>query len=306
MITCKVCSKKFETDKDLHFHLRSHKITLAEYYVKHFPRYNLYSKELLPFKNKEQYFSKDFSYRGQLLQWCKRENDEIVKPYILNMLKERVRVKELILAPFHIELIVNDFPGVDIYQKHFGSYSQACEEAGVEPMFDVRLPAEWEKEVCPNLEVFIDTREQQPLYFKNSKSLKLDFGDYAVGGSDYDYTYVDRKSEQDFKSTLSKNNYERFRAELQRAKDMDSYLFVVTESDLFQIDKNNKWAPHRSNLKYIYHNMRVLAHEFAGNCQFIFTGSREQSERLIPKILTLGRKIWKVDLQYYIDNKIIQ
>jgi hypothetical protein len=60
-----------------------------------------------------------------------------------------------------------------------------------------------------------------------------------------------------------------------------------------------------SNMKYIYHNMRVLAHEFAGSCQFIFTGSREESERLIPKILTLGRKLWNVDLQYYIDNKKI-
>jgi hypothetical protein len=51
--------------------------------------------------------------------------------------------------------------------------------------------------------------------------------------------------------------------------------------------------------------MRVLAHEFAGHCQFIFSGSRGQSEELIPKILTLGKKLWKVDLQYYIDNKLI-
>jgi hypothetical protein len=305
MIACKICSKKFETEKELHFHLKSHKITLAEYYVKYYPRYNLLTEEPLPFKTKEQYFSKDFSYRKQLLQWCEQEDCNTVREYILNMLKKRIKHKELKFAPFHLELVVNDFPGVDIYQKHFGSYTQACQEAGVEPMFDCRLPAEWKNEVKSNLEIFIDTREQQPLYFKNSKSLKLDFGDYAVGGDDYDYTYVDRKGEQDFKSTLSKNNYQRFKAELQRARDMDSYLFVVTESDLFQIDKNNKWSPHRSNLKYIYHNMRVLAHEFAGHCQFIFSGSRGQSEELIPKILTLGKKLWKVDLQYYIDNKLI-
>ena len=34
--------------------------------------------------------------------------------------------------------------------------------------------------------------------------MKLDFGDYTCGGNYYDYTYVDRKSEQDLKGTLSR------------------------------------------------------------------------------------------------------
>ena len=33
--------------------------------------------------------------------------------------------------------------------------------------------------------------------------MKLDFGDYAVGSPHYDYTYVDRKGETDFKSTMT-------------------------------------------------------------------------------------------------------
>ena len=132
--------------------------------------------------------------------------------------------------------------------------------------------------------------------------MKLDFGDYAVGGEDYAYTYVDRKGEQDFKSTLSKNNLERFRSELSRAREFNSFLYVVVESDLNQIYKHNRWGPHKSNLKYVYHNMRVLAHEFTGHCQFLFTGSRENSQKLIPKLLTYGDKLWGVDLQYYIDK----
>ena len=48
--------------------------------------------------------------------------------------------------------------------------------------------------------------------------------------------------------------------------------------------------------------MRLLQHEFSGNCQFIFTGSREKSEALIPKLLYHGKKLWNVDLQYYIDK----
>lgn len=305
MNTCKICSKEFETEKKLHMHLRSHKITLAEYYTKYYPRTNLLSGDPLPFKNKEQYFDRDFSNRNQLLKWCSQNSDDTVREYILELLKKRVTRKELIYGPSHLELKTSEMPTVDIYQKHFGSYSKACELAGVKPLFSSKLPEEWQNEVPEDAKIFIDTREQQPLTFKNSESLKLDFGDYAVAKKYYDYTYVDRKSEGDFKSTLSKNNLERFKAELQRTKDFDSYLFIVTETDMSTMEKRNRWSPHTSNMKYIYHNMRVLAHEFAGNCQFVFTGGRKQSEYIIPKILTLGKKLWNVDLQYYISNKLI-
>jgi hypothetical protein len=286
-------------------HLRSHKITLAEYYTKYYPRNNLLTGEPLPFKNKEQYFDRDFANRKQLLDWCAKTPDAQVKEYILELLDRRIKRKELKFGPSHLELKTSDMPTVDLYQKHFGSYSAACDLVGVEPLFRSRLPDEWSNPVPDDVKIFIDTREQQPLKFDNSESLKLDFGDYAVGSKHYDYTYVDRKSETDFKSTLSKNSLNRFRAELQRTKDFDSYLFVVTETDMSTMEKRNKWSPHTSNMKYIYHNMRVLAHDFAGHCQFIFTGSREQSQQLIPKILTLGKKLWNVDLQYYISNRLI-
>jgi hypothetical protein len=305
MIVCKICSEEFETEKKLHMHLRSHKITLAEYYTKYYPRNNLLTGEPLPFKNKEQYFDRDFSNRSQLLKWCEQNSDHVVKDYIIQLLERRIKRKELKYGPSHLELKTSELPTVDLYQKHFGSYTKACELVGVKPMFSSKLPDEWQSEVPSDLKIFIDTREQQPLEFHNSDSLKLDFGDYAVGKEHYDYTYVDRKSETDFKSTLSKNNLNRFRAELQRAKDFDSYLFIVTETDMSTMEKRNRWSPHTSNMKYIYHNMRVLAHDFAGHCQFIFTGGRSQSESLIPKILTLGRKLWNVDLQYYISNKLI-
>lgn len=305
MNTCKICSEQFEGEKSLHMHLRSHKITLAEYYTKYYPRNNLLTDEPLPFKNKEQYFDRDFANRKQLLDWCAKTPDAQVKEYILELLDRRIKRKELKFGPSHLELKTSDMPTVDLYQKHFGSYSAACDLVGVKPLFRSRLPDEWSNPVPDDVKIFIDTREQQPLKFDNSESLKLDFGDYAVGSKHYDYTYVDRKSETDFKSTLSKNSLNRFRAELQRTKDFDSYLFVVTETDMSTMEKRNKWSPHTSNMKYIYHNMRVLAHDFAGHCQFIFTGSREQSQQLIPKILTLGKKLWNVDLQYYISNRLI-
>ena len=303
--SCRVCGESFASERSLHAHLKKHSLTMADYYTKYYPRNNLLTGDPLPFKTKQEYFSKDFSTRSQLLKWCEQSAGDKVEQYILKLLKNRVEQKDLKFGPGHLELKINSLPTIDIYQKHFGSYTEACEKAEVKPMFSKRLPESFLEEVSSDIEIFVDTREQKPLTFDKSSSLKLEFGDYAVGGEYYNYTYVDRKSEQDFKSTLSKNNLERFREELKRARDFDSYLFVVTESDLSKIAKNNHWGAHKSNLKYIYHNMRVLSHEFAGNCQFIFTGSRAHSQDIIPKILVNGKDVWDVDLQYYIDEGVI-
>jgi len=302
MTACKVCKEGFESSKVLHRHLKKHGMTMADYYVKFYPKHNLLTGDLLPFKSVDQYFNEDFSTRKQLIKWCQTFDKDQVGPYILKLLKKRVASKSLGMGPSHLELKLSSLPTIDIYKQHFGSYTEACKQAGVAPMFGAPAPEEFDQPIGRDVKIFIDTREQQPLSFEHSESMKLDFGDYAVGGDDYAYTYVDRKGEQDFKSTLSKNNLERFRNELSRAREFNSYVHIVVESDLNQIYKHNRWGTHKSNLKYIYHNMRVLAHEFAGHCQFSFTGSRENSQKLIPKLLVLGDKLWDVDLQYYIDK----
>ena len=199
---------------------------------------------------------------------------------------------------------IAQLPDIDVYKYAFGSYNAACENLNIKPLYNQSITEDFfcEDEKFEDLKIFIDTREQKPLVFNNSEELKLDFGDYTVGGEDYNYTYVDRKAESDFKGTLS-GGLERFKRELQRVKDFDSYLFVVIESNLNKLYQNNRFGAHQSNLKFVYHNMRVLSHEFAGHCQFVFTGSRTNSQSIIPKILTLGKRLWNVDLQYYIDKK---
>ncbi len=299
---CQVCDEEFSSEKGLHLHLKKHKMDLATYYTTYYPRKNLLTGDPLPFKNKSDYFSKDFSTRRQLLKWCDQEKPNKTKPYILKKLKERIDEKDLKRGPNHLELKLAGLPDLEIYKKLFGSYSKACETAGVKPLFNKKLDRDFFTETdSEHINIFIDTREQKPLSFKNSSELKLDFGDYTAGGDQYSYTYIDRKSEQDFKGTL-RGGFERFKRELNRVKEFNSYLFIVTESDLNKIYKNNKWGPHKSNLKFVYHNMRVLTHEFSDCCQFVFTGNRNNSEKLIPKILKFGKKLWGVDLQYYIDK----
>lgn len=284
-------------------------MTLADYYVKFYQRKNKLTGELLPFKNKEEYFSKDFSNRSQLIKWCERGGEDVAE-YILKLLKRRIDSKNLKRGPGHIELKVQSLPPLDSYLDIFQSYTKACEECGVKPLFGSRIPPEFFENIdMSDMKIFIDTREQQPLSFTNSESMKLDFGDYTAAGEYYDYTYVDRKSANDLIGTLSLGNLDRFKREVSRAKELGSYLFVVIESDMTRLEtymraaKNNKFGPHKTNLKFIYHNMREIMHEFADSCQFVFSGSRENSEKIIEKILFFGRKLWNVDLQYYIDKK---
>jgi len=158
-----------------------------------------------------------------------------------------------------------------------------------------------EDEFYNDLKILVDTREQQPLKFPKQMFMKLDFGDYAIGKPHYDYTYIDRKSESDFKSTFS-TGIKRFRRELDRAKSFSSYLFILVESSIEDIIKNNDYGPHKANLTYIWHNVRAVTHDYAGFCQFIFSGSRENSKFLIPRLLFNGKKTWGVDMQYFVDK----
>lgn len=304
-VECKVCGKSFKNDKGLHMHIsKIHKITLAEYYVNFYQRKDLHTGGLLPFSNKTDYFEIDFLNNDNLNSWLEYADESEAKKYLLKRLSSRVASKKLEYAPCHTEIVLNDLPNIDLYKRFFGSYSKACEELKIMPLFGKNIMKDFFKknDFFNDLKILVDTREQQPLSFKKSMDMKLDFGDYTLGAPHYNYTYVDRKSETDFKSTMS-TGVERFKRELDRAKAFSSYIFIVTESSIDEIIKNNMRGPYNSNLSYVWHNMRSITHEYKGICQFIFSGSRESSEELIPKILFYGKKIWDVDLQYFIDKR---
>lgn len=301
---CKVCEKEFESERGLHGHFKTHGMTMAEYYVEFYPRKNMLTGELLPFKKKEEYFEKDFLNGEQLERWCRSATDKELKEYIMRKLSQRIEKKHLEFGPSYLELLLSELPHIDFYKKIYGSYTYACNELGMEPIFSKGLPKNFWETKIPDFKIFIDTREQKPLSFEDSESMKLDIGDYTASGSHYDYTFVDRKSEPDFKSTLTAG-FDRFRRELQRAKESDSYLFVVTERSVEQIEKNNSSykCPHRvKSMKYVWSNMKKLQQEFAGTVQFVFAGNRKNSEEIIKKILYFGKKLWKTDLQYFIDK----
>ena len=81
MVKCKICGKEFPQDKNLHLHIKAHKLSIGEYYQTQFPRRDFYDKKLIEFKNKEQYMSADFNNKGNLKKWLKKTPIEKAKKY---------------------------------------------------------------------------------------------------------------------------------------------------------------------------------------------------------------------------------
>jgi hypothetical protein len=81
-------------------------------------------------------------------------------------------------------------------------------------------------------------------------------------------------------------------------------MFVVVESSIDKIEEDNKDSKFKSNLSFVWHNLRHLIIDYPKNLQVIFAHSRAGTKKIIPKILYYGDQLWNVDLQYHIDTKI--
>jgi hypothetical protein len=301
---CKECEESFNSLRSLHAHIKKHGLYVGDYYVKNFNKKDKLTKELIPFKKYDQYINTDFLNVANMRKWCETAPRKEVKEYIINKFKQRALDKELSGAPPCTYLETAGMPTIDICKEVFGSYTDACEQFGISPMLSRQLPSQFHKNY-KNTTILVDTREQQPLEFKNSEMLKLDVGDYAVKGENFDYTFVDRKTYQDFCSTVT-HGYNRFIKEIERCKSLESFLFVVVEAPFDEMEDQNKSNYKKFKLDYVFHQMREIQARYSDYCQFVFSGSREYSIELIPKILVLGKKLWRVDLQYFWNKHIIK
>lgn len=302
MTECKICNESFNNDKSFHAHLKKHDLYQAEYYCKYYPRHSLFYKQQIPYLNKKDYFSAEFIDLNEFLEWEKTQPEQIVKDKCLQMISDRIKEKNYIYAPFHNEIKTLDLPPINIIKKHFGSYNNFCKQLEKEPLFNKNIIKNFNDTDLSKSQILIDTREQDPLEFENSKIEKIFIGDYLLTDK-YTNTFVDRKSEGDFLGTLA-SGVDRFEREIEKAVGLNAYLFVVIETTINNIKYNHKKFNRKTNLEYVFHNMRHLSHKYARHVQFIFTGSRERSLDVIPKILYHGKDLWQVDLQYFLDNEL--
>ena len=307
MSTCSICGKEFESDRQLHAHLKAHKLSMVEYYQQEFPRYDKHDGKMIKFKNKDQYFNTDFNSRTNLRMWLKTQPRDEVKEYCSSLLQKRIDEKGIEYSPTQVELRTLLIPPIQYYNELFGDYYKLCKSLGLKNKYivanDIVEGAEWKK---PEYKIFIDTREQKPLKFKNrdTQIMTLKFGDYAFSSKQASCNcYIERKNLSDFIGTMS-GGYERFINEIKRAQEAEAKLVVLVEDTLSKA-LSFPFLPHiskkiKATPEFIFHRVRALTQKFP-HVQFLFVKGRTESSRVIEKIFTCGCVYEKIDLQYAYD-----
>ena len=311
-VICKDCSKVFQTERQLHAHIKVHKLRVVGYYQKHYPKYDLYNQEIIKYKTKEQYFSTDFNSRTNLRLWLKEKTPDESIDYCEKLLLKRKKKKDLIYTPTQVELRTILSPPIQYLHEIFNDYYLFCKKLGFENKYQSPTEFVVGKEYAkPQYSIQIDTREQMPLKFDDypTEFKTLSVGDYTF--SEPKLTcgcYIERKSLADFISTLSVRNFERFEKEIVRAKEMKSNLIVLVEDTLSNATKF-KYLPYISKKikvtpEYIFHNVRYLIQKYP-HIQFLFVKGRRESKRVIQKIFFSGCFYKNIDLQLAYDTKIL-
>jgi|TARA_Y100000034_G_C6885389_1_gene406459 hypothetical protein len=316
MVECSVCQKEFEGDKNLHLHIKAHKLSIGDYYHTQFPRHDLHTKELIKFKNKEQYFSTDFNNKRNLKSWLKQVSMEKAKKYCKGLLTKRKREKGIEYTPTEVELRTLLVPPIHYYQIIFGDYYKLCEEIGFKNKLS-QIPAKkieglkFKEEFDEDHIIYIDSREQNPLQIKDfpTEVKGLKFGDYCL--NDREKTgncYIERKSVPDLIGTLS-SGLERFEKEIERAAEENAYLVILVERKLEECLAFNKLPyVYKKNTRvtpdFIFHNVRSLLQKFP-HIQFLFVDGRKECVRIVKKLLLTKILRVKFDLQLAYDLKLL-
>ena len=302
MIDCLECRAEFKDSKSLHLHLKKHG-GQAVYYAKHYPRYDLKTKELIDFENAEQYLSSFFNTPDNRWTYFNAAAPEQGADLILEEFRAKAKQKNITKSPPQNWYVLNESADINSIKHFFGSYKEFCAKAGLENIYTKKIPQDFftQKKEFEDIFIFIDTREQKPFNFKNGIINKLDFGDYTGSGEFYSKTFVDRKSLGDFKGTFG-TGYKRFKAEMERCKEFDSFLFLVVEATIDEIIQSNE-GKFKTNLSYCFHNVRECILEYPNNIQFIFCKNRNQAQEITKRIIYYGDELWECDVQFFLDLK---
>lgn len=298
---CPIDNAEFATEKELHNHVaRKLKIKLFEFYQTHYPRRSLQTNELIKFKNKDFYFSSLFNSRQEMLDYI-AANPKEAKLVVEKLFALRKDIKGLSHQIGQAEARTCVMPGPVLMSSIGFDYVALCKKLGLSIRYDYSKVVTHSES---DIKIIIDSREQNPLNLKNYLISKLDFGDYCPTEDNYSGVYVERKSLNDFVSTLS-GGYERFCAEIARAKQMESYLVILIEAPLKTALGFNSLPEFRrvkATADFIFHRMReIMANN--DNCQFLFVKNRGDAVIWLKNIFLAKKDARLIDWQAVYDQK---
>ncbi len=307
-LPCKICG--LENPEPSHF-WRTHKIKESEYYIQYYNKKSLLTGEPIVFKNRDQYIFSDFADKHELKKYLKQSVPNEQKKYLKEILIRRKEHKDLIYTPTQVELRSTDgMVGVKTYNDIMGSYYKLCAEIGFKSkgFNDIGRNTILKKiKTIQDNMILVDSREQSVLNFKNMdiEIVTLPYGDYTIKNNDSNI-FIERKSLSDFLGTMSKG-LERFKDELNRAKENGGYIIMLVETNLADtlsfeykpfINKHTK-----ATAPFIFHNVRGLLQNFT-NFQVAFCNGRPEMARIIKLIFEYGDFFKIHDLQLAIDYKL--
>lgn len=309
-MNCLECNQEFADDSSLHRHFRAHSLTIEEYYKKHFPKFDLYDKSPIVFKNKDQYFTCDFNNKNNLKAWIKTTDPKLTSEYFKKFLSLRKEKKHLVYSLSQVECRSLPLPSIVKLHEIFGDYYEICKSLGFINKY--QYPA-FEAENNPKKAkkgeiIYVDTREQKPFIFNfPTEKRALKWGDYAFSKEDKKI-YFERKSISDLIGTLS-GGYERFEKEIERASAAECKLIIIVEEKFTNALAFN-YLPHvykkssKVTPEYIFRRIRDLIQKYP-HIQFLFADGRKESTRIIEKIFSSSINYFDYDLQLCYDLKIL-
>lgn len=150
------------------------------------------------------------------------------------------------------------------------------------------------------MKIIIDTREQKPLVF-NHKSITavevkgLSVGDYGAMSSEYVHPVVfERKSINDLYGTLSQG-YDRFKCEIERAKEQNTKIIVIVEGSLKRILMGTAFSKRTpESIVYQLFTLRVRY-----DVETVFCANREEMAEYITQFYIAHHK-------EYLDKTILK
>ena len=304
MENCRICKEKFEYLAAFSRHLKKeHGLSKEKYYEKHFPKQDLLTGEKIQFKDRDEYFLLPFASRGNLRKWAKKTEDiDRGQKIILDYYKHRKWKKDMANSLSQVELKSLNFLYKEQIYRFFRTDWDLVHQLNLKERFHIHLQDK--VKINKGIEIAVDSRENTPLDFNENEktNTKLDYGDYVPLGDNFHNIFFERKSDADFVSSLGKS-VERIKEEVKRAAEFNAYIVFIVERPLkvmlnFQYTYLKRFV--KATPAFVFNNVRELMQE-NDNVQFLFLEDREECERAILAISSLGGEAKVIDLQYAYD-----
>lgn len=131
------------------------------------------------------------------------------------------------------------------------------------------------------MKIVVDTREKNPIPFKEMINKKLDVGDYSIEGYEK-LISIERKSPTDLFGTLGKG-HKRFKKELSKSQDLE-YFAIIIEGCYSHILNKQFGGSHHSTMKgYVITSILFTLH-IKYNINIFFANNRREARNIIKEI----------------------